>query len=187
MAWGPGRPDVSVRDVISQAFLVGDVMATQLLDLVSWTLHIELKFYLISALIAASLVRNELRGIYVFVLVSVVGAALHRWPAFNQLLSASIGPNAPFIYKQLFVQAGFVVYIFCGYVFLLYYEKQISLRHALLNASVLHLLSIGIEQLRSVPASVLNSVAWNQLLAICIFLPHYSGIADTEVLSAWIL
>ncbi|TAG02512.1 MAG: acyltransferase [Betaproteobacteria bacterium] len=169
MGWGPGRPEVSLRDILAQAFLVGDVFATAPLDLVSWTLQIEIKFYLLSALIATSLVSGTLTGVYVLAVLALLASGLHRWAAFNEALTASIGANAPFVFKQLFVQAGFVIYIFCGYVFLLYYEARITLTKAAVHIAALFLLSIAIEWLCEVPTGVLKSVAWNQLLAIGVF------------------
>jgi peptidoglycan/LPS O-acetylase OafA/YrhL len=72
---GTGRPDVTASMPIAQLRLVSDFFGWPPLGLVSWTLQIELKFYIVAALLCAGVAQRGLATVMLFALMVVAAAA----------------------------------------------------------------------------------------------------------------
>jgi peptidoglycan/LPS O-acetylase OafA/YrhL len=166
---GGGRTDVTASMLIAQLLLVSDLFGWPPLDLVSWTLQIELKFYLVAALLYAVIAKRGLWGVLLFALAVVVAALVLRLEAVTPLLMARVHPNAPFVIKQQLVQLAFVAYIFAGYVLWLFWTRKVSRREALLAVTGLWGLSNVAMFVCDVRGQQLFVVSFSQLMALAIF------------------
>lgn len=168
---GPGHGDVRPQQILADMLLVGDLFGWPPLNLVGWTLLIELRFYLVAALLSASLRRGAQTGVFAFALVIVAAAMLAKSPSFTQWLHGSLGIPGLFV-LGLIASPGFVfvIYIFCGYLLLLFWEKRIGLVRLIVQLMVLFGLGVCSAYALSVPLDQLRLIVLNQLMALAVFI-----------------
>lgn len=168
---GPGHGDLRPQKILADMLLVGDLFGWPPLNLVGWTLLIELRFYLVAALLCASLRRGARAGVFVFALVIVGAAMLAKSPAFTYWLHYYLGVPGQFVLGQIASPAfAFVVYIFCGYLLLLFWEKRIG--RVWLTAQLIMLYGLGVCSMyvMTVPLDQLRLIVLNQLMALAVFI-----------------
>ncbi len=168
---GPGHGDVRPQQILADMLLVGDLFGWPPLNLVGWTLLIELRFYLVAALLSASLRRGAQTGVFAFALVIVAAAMLAKSSTFTQWLHGSLGIPGLFV-LGLIASPGFVfvIYIFCGYLLLLFWEKRIGLVRLIVQLMVLFGLGVCSLYALSVPLDQLRLIVLNQLMALAVFI-----------------
>lgn len=88
---GPGRFEVPALHWLAQALLVVDVFSTPLLDLASWTLLIELKFYVVCACFAAQIRRGRVLPLVCFFAVVAAIATAFRSPEMVDQAASVLG------------------------------------------------------------------------------------------------
>lgn len=168
LSLGEGRPDISWASIALQATLVGDFFGLPSFDLVSWTLQVELKFYLVAALLYGTLRRGRRAGVYAFALF-VLALAVFRWYIGKHPFPWMHGNGYLFTANQILVHLGFVVYIFCGYLYALFWQgamgkgKLLAGLFSLEGVALLTLLSCGVKGRALVPFFI------NQTLALSCF------------------
>jgi peptidoglycan/LPS O-acetylase OafA/YrhL len=132
----------SAHTILANALLIQDFLAEPSIDLVNWTLCIELKFYLLMALLASAI-----RGGSVAALFAVAAGALAFNLAASTPLLASVAAAWPGLIDVVSHESFYVVFMLIGVIFNYRLRGLLSL-HALF-ASVAGLLLLFVACWRS--------------------------------------
>lgn len=165
---GSNRPDITAEAVIAKVLLISDLLGQPQFDVVSWTLQIELKFYVVAAALFAMC--HDMRFA---VLLRFVGAAALSTVTVRVLANLNWlhwpHPSVEAVVAELLLQGAFVSTIFCGQMFLHRLQNKISdsilvLRLTAVQACVVvNFLAYGVKP------DVLRTLLTSEFLAICIF------------------
>lgn len=166
---GPGRADVPTLHWLAQALLVFDVFSTPLLDPVSWTLLIEIKFYIVCGCFATQIRKARVSELCLFFTIVALITALLQAPHVANAVSGSLGHGSAWQIRQLLSQLAYVSYLFCGYCFSIYWSKKVSLHKLIFSVAAFWLLSVLIFWLGNLPIAELRRLAMSQLFAIALF------------------
>ncbi len=120
------------------ALLIHNLFAIPSIDLVNWTLSIEMKFYLIMALMGTALLGKQFTNIAVFALFTLVFAI-----SYPQLSHPSLQSWQP-VMITLLMELNFVLFMFIGAMFYLHFTQTISTTDLIIRVAFLLLVfSIG--------------------------------------------
>lgn len=118
--------------------LVHNLFGMPSIDLVNWTLSIEMKFYIIMAIMGTSLISNQFTNIVIFALFTLVFAI-----AYPQLNHSSLQSWQPFM-MTLLMELNFVLFMFIGTIFYLHFTQKITTTELIIRITFLLLVfSIG--------------------------------------------
>jgi peptidoglycan/LPS O-acetylase OafA/YrhL len=163
------RSDVPISQWLAQAALVSDMFSLPLVDPVSWTLLVELKFYLLCALFATT-IKGKRVGAFIFVAIAVlVVAYLYSVGGLRKVLDLVGAANLEWLIQQMCTQLAYICFLLCGYLFWLKQARAISSS----RTSVCIALFFGSEvysfYLLGVPFGSLAKLAASQALALLVF------------------
>lgn len=97
--------------IVSNALLIHDLVGRPTVDLVNWTLCVELRFYLLMAMLAGPVRRGSLAALFGVAVAALAGNALVRLPE----VAGAIG--RPDLIESLGPQAVFIVFMLIGVLF----------------------------------------------------------------------
>lgn len=172
--YGSTIPQLSKLEWWAHFFMVGDWLGYPSVDLVSWTLQIELRFYAVVALFYSSVRHLQVRGIYVFWVTTLTVGGLK----YGLLRSGGwqpLGPNGLFVLNQNLIQMAFVGFIFSGYVLYLFWRKLLSARHLVLYLVVGQLAFVLLMQFCGIKGGALRLIVVNQVWALLVFVAAMCG------------
>lgn len=165
---GSNRPELGAIAILAKGLLVSDLLGLPQFDLVSWTLHIELKFYVVVAAIFA-LCRNIRFG----AVMGFVGAATLATVALRLLGEAGLvhwpHPSIEVVVHELLLQSAFVSTIFCGQFFYCRLKREISGRQLALRLAAVQSCVVIILVAFNVKADTLRVLLVSQIAALAIF------------------
>lgn len=180
---GSNRPDVNAGAVWAKTLLVSDLLGLPQFDLVSWTLQIEVKFYLAVAAIFALC-----NGIRFAAVMTFSGGAAVATVALRLLAEAGRlhwpHPSVEVVVAELLLQSAFVSTIFCGQLFYGHLKLEISGRQLALRLAALQLCVVIIYVAYNIKADTLRILLISQITALMIF---YLGMGGMKGRSSGLL
>jgi peptidoglycan/LPS O-acetylase OafA/YrhL len=156
-----------VYNVILNAFLIRDLVWIPSIDAVAWTLEIEIKFYILCAIIIWWIKRNEYRKILLLCFILSLGLELVN-QAYGMI------PISPIAVLSNIYQfdVPFVIFMFIGTMIYFCFSSKIALKEMILAILILFSLFIfgGIlGPFKDYPDPLFNGVL-PYFMALCIFL-----------------
>ena len=149
--------------VVSNALLIQDLVGQPSLDLVNWTLCIELRFYLVVAICAASIRRGSVATVFGIALLALATCVAVAAGAFGPALPDQVLPA-----YTASTEAMFVVFMLIGVLFNFRLRGRISLATLGLGIAALGVLFVLCWR-ESVLAYQLPGVAENYFCALAVF------------------
>lgn len=140
-------------------FLPGlrDVLGTTNIDGIIWTLEIEVKFYLVCALIAPLFKR---RSLWIFAAPAILAVLV-------AIASSIWKPGFDLVAGRLLFSAQYIVFMFAGVAFYYAHVGAIAERIGLLLAAALIAVFVLLWRINSVGIPIF--LAWNYVLAFALF------------------
>lgn len=163
-----GAPKLPMWQWVAHFFMVGDWWGLAPIDLVSWTLQIELKFYLVIALCYTMVRRLELHVVWLFWGLVLAAGGLNFFILRNGIWTG-LNSMIWFVLNQNLKQLGFVGYIFSGYVLYLYWRGRLGRGLVLANMLAIQLAFILIMQFSGVKGNALKVLVLSQMMASVVF------------------
>ena len=154
--------------VVSNALLIQDLVGQPSLDLVNWTLCIELRFYVVMAICAASIRRGSVPMVFGVALLALVISLAVGAGAFGPVLPDPVLPA-----YTASTEAMFVVFMLIGVLFNFHLRGRVGLPALGLGAAGLGLLFVLCWR-ESVLAYQLPGVAENYFCALAVFACLYA-------------
>jgi peptidoglycan/LPS O-acetylase OafA/YrhL len=163
-----GRPELSAWQWVAHFFMVGDWLGLPPIDMVSWTLQIELRFYLVIAIFYNVVRRSRLRFVWMFWGLALC-AGLLNFGLVRAGILPRLDPLWGFVLNQNLKQLAFVGYILSGYVLYLYWKGHLPRGSTLASILAVQVAFVLMMQLCGVKGSALKVLVLNQLLATGVF------------------
>jgi peptidoglycan/LPS O-acetylase OafA/YrhL len=157
--------ELSWREIIGNALLIHSLEGLPSIDLVNWSLAIELKFYLLAALLMPLILRARSAPLFIATLLIVVAA---------KLLLGGVLPAAQ-AFKVIASDAGYLPYMFIGVVFKYHLEGKLGSRKLLGSAAILLAAFAYCLKCQIGNTQIAFSVALNYLYALAVFALAYFG------------
>ena len=108
----------NARTIIAECLLISNLTGYPVIDFVSWTLAIEVKFYLLIMLVAPAIRRGSLSVLFGIALAITAMEFLLR----QHLAPAGSVPQSPFL-KTVGGEAPYLVFMFIGVIFHFYHAR----------------------------------------------------------------
>jgi peptidoglycan/LPS O-acetylase OafA/YrhL len=154
--------------IAENALLIHTSLGQPVIDLVNWTLCIEMKFYLFMALFAP-----QIRSGRPLPLFCVAGAILAVHLAVARGLFGSAMPNGPGFWQASSYESLFLIYMFIGVLFSFHHRRQLSTPWLLAGITTLFIIFSVCWPLSSIGSQF--PVAWfNYGYAFALFAVFYS-------------
>lgn len=176
----PSSASIPLRHWIHQGTLTFDVFATPVIDSVSWTLLIELKFYLLCILCAGSIRAGAIGGFLTLPLVTLLSAYLIKSGLAQSALSGAGFPSFAWVLQQVTSQMAFVCFLLIGYLFWLTWKQKLTGYTFVLVTTCFWGTELATLHLLGVDASAITNIAISQVMALVVFggafyLRHHIG------------
>jgi hypothetical protein len=165
----PSRRDVPVSHWVAQTTLSFDIFSTPLLDLVSRTLIIEIKFYILCCVFANTIKAYAYKAFLCVPLFALALAYLLKIGAIQSLTQWIGAPGAAWPIHQITSQLGYVCFLFCGYFFWIRLNGRLSVRALTTGVVLFFIVELVIFLILEVKPSILLRLALSQSLALLIF------------------
>ncbi|EEJ3630265.1 acyltransferase [Salmonella enterica subsp. enterica] len=175
-----------IKQILLNLSLTHSIFSMISIDAANWTLAIEIKFYLISALIYESIRNGKVYGIYIFCILSSMFLLL----TYNKDLSFTFA-TVLFDPKQLSQEFIFISYMFIGTIFNMHFRKALSKKEA--SVSVILMITFVILMWRlghfseQVPSTSLNYIYALVIFTVCYLMRdrfvYYPAIAFLSAIS----
>ncbi|MBY0572436.1 MAG: acyltransferase [Undibacterium sp.] len=155
------------KTLLTNLFFVNELFGETSIDMVNWTLSIELKFYLLVALLAAGLRQGKVFGIFVYSIL----ALLFNWnlPHINALINV---PSVSVALQGLSTQLFYIQLMFVGSFFSFAVQGKMS-NPKLLICSLTQLGIFGLTWQHSLLAAQFPDVTLNYIFGFCLFACAY--------------
>ena len=161
-------PDWAWPRLLAQGLLVSSLAGYERVDPVSWTLEIELIFYVAVVLMAPQIRLHRLRGVAVLLtLVAVVAVLLHLAAPQDRAWHALFSRTTTVDRMQ--TSMAFVCYVFAGYVFHLRWLGRLGWPAAIAWLAAIQSVACVAFLLYPIDAGVLLTLTLNQVLAMAVF------------------
>jgi hypothetical protein len=131
--WGVPWP-WELRHILIHTTLTRDLFWLPPIDGISWTLEVEIKFYLLAALLAPVLIRGNLRAL---LCVALFGGALFLWTGNDLELIGRSMPSLARLILALQISWVMITFMFIGTLFHFHLVRAISTWQLALCATVL--------------------------------------------------
>lgn len=169
--WGRPLP-FNAGDYLANALLVPDLFARPTVLGVIWTLEVELKFYLVAALLARPILRGELWPMFAW------GAGVVAFYAATTLPCAGKGDACLMEYGLFYAfttwQGMYVTYLFVGTIFFAHFTGAVSTKRAALAVVAQVGLFAAAWPLSGFYAARISNPIGSYLLALAIFTACYA-------------
>jgi len=129
--WG-GNYVLNIDNVIANSLLVHNYLGIASIDLVNWTLAVEIKFYILAALIAPLIRRYN---VYPLFAIAVMGCLLN---VYSAPLAAQLSDAASIrVLQQFTIELMYIGFMCVGILFYYHYQGRLTTRQLCIYAAVL--------------------------------------------------
>lgn len=154
------------RAIVTNALLISDLSGMPTIDLVNWTLSIELGFYLIMALFARPILRGQLWPLFVVGALSVLGNLDYAAGYCRTTLCHPL--------RVIFYDSSYVVFMMIGVLFNYYLRGKIGIGRALFSGATLLTLFVA-GALMGPLADMFHIIVTYYLSALALFTAAYAA------------
>lgn len=169
----PSRSNIPLLYWLAQATLTPIYFSTPLLDSVSWTLLVELQFYLLCVLLAGTIKAARIGSFALLPVVLVIAVCLLKTGAI-QAVSATFGlASAPWVVQQVVTQFAFACFMLLGYLFWLHWKGALTTTQLLLYGLYFTCAELTIFGMFGLEHPVLLRIAASQVVAVAVFAAAY--------------
>ena len=169
----PSRSSVPLIQWFAQATLIFDMLSMPILDIVSWTLLVELKFYLVCIVLASSLRKHNYFAVLMIPIITLAMSFVIKQTLFLHYSRALGMDQILWPISQLSTQLGFVCFIFCGYF--VYLHRQAVMRGVACALFVVFFWSTELLAIANsgISPQDLVQLFLSQLIAMLVFVASY--------------